>query len=274
MSRYHHAVDVSYPEAREDEVLTLLWSLGTIGVQELAPGRQRAFFATAATARVLALRSIPGVSASPRRIADEDWIRHSRQYLTTQHIGRLLIRTPWSRSRPRPGESLLVIDPARAFGTGGHESTRLALRALSAASPAKQRVLDVGCGSGILALAALRLGAVTAVALDFDAEATAATARNARRNDLSPLVVQGEIAAISGIFDLVLANLTLPLLLAEAGELARRVAPPGALVCAGLLTQDRDTLLAKLRDVGFHSFTDSGEGEWHAVVARRAASGS
>jgi ribosomal protein L11 methyltransferase len=125
------------------------------------------------------------------------------------------------------------IDPGRAFGSGAHTTTRLVLERLVERSPVT--VLDVGCGSGVLAVVAARLGAARVDAIDIDPAAKEATASNAARNAVHVNVRDESLDALDGPYDLVLANLLAPVLVAHAPDLVRLVAPGGRLVVSGVL---------------------------------------
>jgi ribosomal protein L11 methyltransferase len=175
------------------------------------------------------------------------WRDHAR---LVEVNDRLVVCPPWARPSPRAsGRIELVIDPGRAFGSGAHPSTRLALAALERSLVGDARVLDAGCGSGVLAIAALRLGASRATGLDVDPAALDATRRNAERNGvLDRLSVSDasvdHVAATRGPFELVLANMLLPQLVAMAGPLRAALAPGATLVLSGVLTEQRRPLLA------------------------------
>jgi ribosomal protein L11 methyltransferase len=175
------------------------------------------------------------------------WRDHAR---LVEVNDRLVVRPPWARPSPRAsGRIELVIDPGRAFGSGAHPSTRLALAALERSLVGDARVLDAGCGSGVLAIAALRLGASRATGIDVDPAALDATRRNAERNGvLDRLSVSDasvdHVAATRGPFELVLANMLLPQLVAMAGPLRAALAPGATLVLSGVLTEQRRPLLA------------------------------
>jgi len=148
---------------------------------------------------------------------------------------RLVIRPPWVS--PVGAAMEVVVDPGRAFGSGAHPSTRLALAALVGRVRGGEQVLDVGCGSGVLALAALALGASTAVGVDIDPAARAATAANADRNGMAGRLAVTDV--VGGQYPLVLANLLLPDLVAVAPAVAGAVEPGGALVVSGVLDGQR-----------------------------------
>jgi ribosomal protein L11 methyltransferase len=157
---------------------------------------------------------------------------------------------------PGPGQRVVLVDPGQAFGTGGHASTRLALALLdelAASRPAGWSVLDVGTGSGVLALAALRLGAGRAVGCDVDRAALAEARSNAAANGLPGALAlfAGTLDAVgSARFDAVLANLLRRELAPLLPALARLLAPGGAAVLAGLLVEERAGAEAVLARVG------------------------
>ena len=244
----HSGLEVTGPERLADRIVAALWAAGTVGVEHLADGRLRAYFGTEPAAALVAelVELDPGVTVERFDLAERDWTATSRAFARAVTLGPLVVRPPWL---PAPAADALdiVIEPARAFGTGSHESTWLMLAELVATPPRAQGVLDVGSGTGVLAIAALKLGARRATALDLDPEAVAASRANAARNRVEADVVQAGPAAVDGAFELVLANLSRPILTATAGELAARVKPGGELLTAGYLCRDEAAIEALFR---------------------------
>jgi ribosomal protein L11 methyltransferase len=214
------------------------------------------------------------------------WRPHARAVVVGD---RLVVRPPWVAPpgdaglgcAPVGGTSLrrgvpaeVVIDPGRAFGHGAHPSTRLVLASLDGLVTGGERVLDVGCGSGVLAIAALALGAGRAVAVDVDPAALAATRDNAARNGVADRVVvvgpAGRVARATGRFDLVLANMLLADLVAVAPEVAERLAPGGALAVSGVLAGQRRGLVAAYRSAGLTPVPggDRVEDGWLGIILR------
>jgi ribosomal protein L11 methyltransferase len=134
-----------------------------------------------------------------------------------------------------PEDVVVTIDPGRVFGHGAHPTTRLLLEELDRRIVGGERVLDVGCGSGVLAVAAARLGAATVTAVDIDPDAVLVTLANAARNGVTVAASTTALAEVTGVHDIVLANIGAAVLREEAVALQARVAPTGVLVMSGLL---------------------------------------
>ena len=172
------------------------------------------------------------------RLADRPWEREWLKDFRPMRFGRRLWVCPGGQRATAADAIELELDPGLAFGTGTHATTALCLEWLDGQALAGRRVLDYGCGSGILALASLKLGAASATAFDIDPQALLATRDNARRNALErDLTVAGEPAAIRGPFDVVLANILAGPLVALAPALAGYCAPGAAIALAGLLDE-------------------------------------
>ena len=232
--------------------------------------------AAAAALAPLALEGAPEPRAS--LVEPPDWAREWRRFYRPVRAGRLVICPPWEPFPAGPGDVVIVIDPGRAFGTGHHESTRLCLRAVGSQLAPGTRVLDLGTGSGILAVAAARLGAASVRALDVDPVAVRVARESARRNG-----VAGRVVAAAGSLgrewpwagsgrdaaDLVLANLSRPLIESLAREIARTLRPAGVLVASGYLAREADAVGEALAAAGLRTLRVESEGEWCCHVALR-----
>jgi ribosomal protein L11 methyltransferase len=187
-------------------------------------------------------------------VADRAWEREWLKDFRPMRFGRRLWVCPAGRRPDGPAPVVLALDPGLAFGTGTHPTTALCLEWLDAAIAGGERVLDYGCGSGILALAALKLGAEEAAALDIDPQALVATRENAAKNGLSQRVAVAESAdALVGRFDVVLANILSGPLVTLAPALAARTRAGGALLLAGMLERQADEVARAYRpwfDIG------------------------
>jgi ribosomal protein L11 methyltransferase len=188
-----------------------------------------------------------------------------RPYARAVTVGdRLVVRPPWVPPGAAPAVAEVVVDPGRAFGSGAHPSTRLALVALVDLVQGGERVLDVGCGSGVLALAALALGAAGAVGVDIDPAARQATAANAARNGMSDrITVLDAIGGVADRFRLVVANLLLPDHLALASAIGGAVEPGGLLVVSGVLDGQRAAVESAF---GGDTVEDRSEDGWLALT--------
>jgi len=178
-----------------------------------------------------------------RTVDDEDWLEAWKATVTPIHIGRFLVRPTWSHATEE-GAITIALDPGMAFGTGLHPTTQQCLEAVSYLDLEGVRVLDVGTGSGILAIAAAKRGAREIVAVDTDALAVDAARENAAQNRVVLDVRRGSAADVAGTFDVVLANLVGPILERIAPDLRARVSAGGSLVAAGITAEAEPAVLA------------------------------
>ncbi|HSL22312.1 MAG TPA: 50S ribosomal protein L11 methyltransferase [Vicinamibacterales bacterium] len=209
-------------------------------------------------------------AARPLEVEDEDWARRSQEDLRAIAIGRVIVAPPWDV--PAPGACgqaaiVIVIEPSMGFGTGHHATTRLCLRALQQLDLREKRVIDVGTGSGVLAIAAAKLGARDVIAFDNDPDALAAARGNVARNGVTLDVRAADLESETlPRADVVLANLTGALLRRQADRLAR-LAPRGHLVVSGFLDEEAHAVLAAF---GPRAATDRADHEdgWSALTVR------
>lgn len=254
---------------RRDRLLAELDEFGVTAVDDL-DGAARFFFPTA-EARDRAAAAMPAIdpSAACERalISDENWAERSQASITAVRVGELVIAPPWAV--PRDGSTVIVIQPSMGFGTAHHESTRLCLGLLQHLPTIKGlRVLDVGTGSGVLAIAARILGATTVVAADYDPDAIESARENLELNHVGSAITLlpldlAEPSALAGRqFDLVFANLTGGMLARFAATLAGFPAPGGTLITSGV-TIDEDAMVTQaLTAAGFALRRRETEREW------------
>lgn len=201
-----------------------------------------------------------------RQLEDRVWEREWMQNFRVQSFGRLTVSPGWLADEHLP-EPFLLLDPGLAFGTGTHETTRLCLRFLDGFDLQGQTVIDYGCGSGILALAAARLGAARVSATDLDARAMDATRQNCLRNQLQQLV-QVLPEAELGKCDLLLANIHLNPLRQLAPRLISLLNPGGTLVLSGIL-ESQTPALQQAYAQGVLFSGSSQEGDWVCLTGKR-----
>jgi ribosomal protein L11 methyltransferase len=197
-----------------------------------------------------------------------------REWARPAQAGRLLIRPPWvAASTVGPGPEIVevVIDPGHAFGHGGHPSTRLVLEALSARLRPGQSVLDVGCGSGVLSVAAAALGAGSVTAIDIDPVAVSVTSANAQLNGVADRITASDrpVAAVPGRFDVVLANIGVVVLRELTPFLVERLKPGGWLALSGLLEHQWEEVAPQVKGRIEGVLREEG---WTAVVIERPSS--
>ena len=203
-------------------------------------------------------------------ISDEDWATGWRQHFSVARIGRRLVVKPtWEPFSATGGDLVIELDPGMAFGTGTHATTRLCLEALEAVMQPGCDVLDVGTGSGILAIAAAKLGARRVLGTDIDADAIAVARQNCAQNQVSVDLVTTPLAAIPGTFSIVLANILAEDLVSMAADLAARVRTSGALILSGILQEREAYVTAGFFGTGLILATASHDSEWCCLVYRR-----
>jgi ribosomal protein L11 methyltransferase len=210
-----------------------------------------------------------------RREAHEDeWRDVWKQYFRATRVGRsFLVRPSWDKPPSRPGDRVIDLDPGRAFGTGGHASTRLCIvLAEEVEARAVKRFLDLGCGSGILSVAAARLWpAAAGVAADLDPEAAACAAENLAANDIRTVETRvGSLDCVDARADqdLVLANIQADVLVALAPALPSRLSPGATVILSGLLQGDVPAVLDAYRAVGLSLEARRDQDEWAALRLR------
>ncbi len=285
-------IDLTVPAEALEAVTDLLHRSGTGGVviDDEHAARLRAYLPRdeRLDGRLAALRQqltdlvafFPGMRQMTERrrfVADEEWADAWRAHFHPTRVGRRLVVVPtWEAFQPAADDVILRLDPGMAFGTGTHASTALCLEALEAQDLAGARVLDVGTGSGILAVAAALLGAAEVTGLDIDPLAVRIARQNAEQNGVGDRVharyceLRDALSAGLRPARLVLANLTADLLVQIAPDLAAAVEPGGLVVASGILAAGRSRVEPAFARAGLHTARAATREDWVALWARRA----
>lgn len=242
--------------ADPDFVLAEVDGLPVLAVEDVAGG-QRLFFATPIDrdAAMPALQAaFPGAALTPVDVPDEQWAERSQASLTAVRVGRITVAPPWDV--PVDDSLVVTILPSMGFGTGHHASTRLCLALLQQLTLSTARVVDVGTGSGVLAIAALRLGAASALAVDYDHDSIVCAQESAELNgitaglDIRQVDLEHDRSLPGAPFDVVLANLTGGLLMRLVDPLTALVAPGGTMILSGITAAEADDVIRTFAAAG------------------------
>jgi ribosomal protein L11 methyltransferase len=226
----------------------------------------------------LAGASIAG-DVSTRVVDEEDWAESWKEHFHVERFGERIVVVPsWRAFEPREQDVVITLDPGMAFGTGQHETTRMCLEALERAVRAGARVLDVGCGSGILSIAAAKLGAREVLAVDVDANCVRITDENARANAVDGVVRARVGSAGAGWpfeahaagFDVVIANIIARVIVELATSLVGALASEGRLIASGIIGEREAETVTALEASGARIDAVRAMGEWRCIEAVRA----
>lgn len=288
------------PEA-VDSISETFRRLGVSGVAiepAVEPLADEGFIETAATIRVLAyLPHHPGVNGDlerieqglwhlsafdlapmgplVKRVIDEaDWANAWKDHFHTTRIGRrLVIRPTWRDVSPAPSDVILSLDPGMAFGTGLHPTTRMMLESIEEKLKPGMRVFDIGTGSGILSVAAAKLGAPEVLAVDLESVACEVARENVRLNDVQSAVNvrRGSIGAGQGKFDLILANIIATVIADLTPEFRKRMSSESRLIVSGIIREREHLVLDAFANHGLLVVDTRSSGDWLCLVARAEA---
>ena len=250
-----------------------------VPARDPAAAGQAVATATEALGHLQAFGLRPIGDLTTRLVHEADWAEAWKAHFPVLRVGRrLVIKPTWRRHRAAPDDVVLALDPGMAFGTGLHPTTRLCLAALEGLADRGAldggRLLDVGCGSGILAIAAAKLGAATVLGVDLDPIAVEATTENAVRNALARRIAarHGSLPTGDPPFDLILANLIASVLVALAPLLGEELRAGGTVLASGIFVDREADVRSAFEAVGLVVTGRTTEGEWVALEAvRRSA---
>jgi len=266
------AIDVRGPA--DDRLLAMLDDLAATAIDE-RDGAVRVFFSSTDD-RDRAITALAGhFSVAAIEVPDEDWARRSQENLGPISVGRVTVFPSASSRVATPDTVSIVIVPSMGFGTGHHATTRLCLAALQTIDLSDRTVLDVGTGSGLLAIAADRLGAARAIGIDNDADAIQSARENLVLNPEARHVAfeTGDLRTMAlPDADVVTANLTGALLVRSARDVLAPLREGGALIVSGLLVDERDAVLRALTDGtagGIEIFWEHSEDTWVGLAVKK-----
>lgn len=208
-----------------------------------------------------------------RQIDEQDWAESWKAYFWPEKISdRITVKPTWRPYRPEPGEVVLEIDPGMAFGTGTHATTALCIRLIEAHLRPGCAFLDIGTGSGILMVAAAKLGAAELFGVDIDEVAVEIAEKNLRLNqvdsDCFALATGHLVDVVPRKFDLVAANILSEVIVRLLDDIGKVLKTGGTLICSGIIAENRETVLLKMAETGFEVLDVSDQEEWVAIAAR------
>jgi ribosomal protein L11 methyltransferase len=259
------SIDLDCTQDVKDILIADLYEAGCTGIVELEETKLRVFFADDAREGEIVSRF--GGTAEPAD--NRDWVAFAREHLHPMEIGERIFVTPeWRAESTPPGRIRIEVNAGLAFGTGAHETTRLCLEALERLVRPGIAVADVGTGSGILAEAAIKLGASRAVACDTDPQATATAKQNLERAGVPVVVFTGSAEAIADrSAHIVVANISPAWVSALAADWARILKPGGTAILSGFEAADLPAVMGALRQAGLKVDGEFGENEWRMLEA-------
>jgi len=274
-----HEFKISLPDELREPVTGALFELGCVGSSD-DDGVTVAYFPASEPVETVmaALRGFEGISVEYRPIEDQDWYEPWKKSIGPMSVAGLVICPPWKTPAPKDGEEVVIIDPGQAFGAGEHETTRMCLETIKAWTDSHtglidMGVLDVGTGTGILAIAAYRFGFGRVTAVDIETRAVETAGRNLALNGLVGKVKlgPGSVKDAGVGYDLIAANLFLEVLTENIGPIAAALNPGGGVIVSGLLEGQDDEFLLAARAAGLHLVEKRSEGKWVCMLLAAAA---
>ena len=205
------------------------------------------------------------------KMHEEDWANTWKQYYKPSKVGEKIVVKPiWEEYEAKDGELVVDLDPGMAFGTGTHETTRMCIQALERYVKEESTVFDVGCGSGILAIAAAKLGAKLAVGVDLDPVAVESSIENVGYNNLNNIeILHGNLVeVIDGKADIVVANILAEIICILTDDVKRDLKDGGIFITSGIIHDRVDMVCEKLEATGFEVIEKNRDGEWNCIVAK------
>ena len=263
------------PGRSRDAVIGALFESGSLGIQEDGADVVTPFPPDADIAAILrAVRAADGDAAVSQHPAPDVDVSEWRGSVRAQELGRITIAPPWLAAG-YPPESTVIVDPAMAFGTGEHATTRGVVRLLQRLDLRGKNVADLGAGSAVLSIAAVKLGARSAVAIEIDPDAIGNAEENVRANRVADRVsvIEGDATPVLRLVapvDVILANIISSVLIPMMGPISESLAAGGHAIVSGILVPERESVLAAVKSAGLALAEEDIEGEWWTALLGRA----
>mgnify|MGYP002732673141 CR=1 FL=1 len=269
---YWEMIDPSLIDSMPEDVLVHAW---------FEPDHRFADRLSALKSRMAELKSMElgmetgSLDVQTQEVHDEDWAETWKKFYKPFKAGKSLVVKPtWEPYEAQDGDRIIEIDPGMAFGSGTHETTSMCLTFLEDYMKPDMRVIDVGTGSGILAIGAALLGAKDVLAIDIDPTAVKVAKENVQHNRLDGKVncVQGDLLAKTDeVCDLCVANIIADVICGFAEPLKAHIAPSGLFICSGIIREREQDVLNALSKAGYTLIEERKKGEWVAMISRRPA---
>ncbi len=216
---------------------------------------------------------LPEADVEVVSVEQSDWANNWKKYYKPIRVGKsIVIKPSWEPYEKQDGDVIVELDPGMAFGTGTHETTRMCMELLERFVTPETTVLDVGCGSGILSITSLLLGAKSIVGVDIDPVAVDVAVENGERNGFCPpryVIKKGNLAdEIEGMFDIAVANIVADAIKMLAPDVKRFIKPEGYFICSGIIEDRIDDVKECLNSLGYNIIEVLRQGEWAAMLCR------
>ena len=261
-------IDPKLLETMPEDVLVHAWFTPDEGFPSLV-ARLRQRLESLGAAR----RGMGTLKLDSRNIPDENWADMWKTFYHAFRAGKhLLVKPTWEEVTPAPGDQVIEIDPGMAFGSGTHETTGMCIALLEEVLKGGESVVDVGTGSGILAIAAAMSGAGKVLAVDIDPDAVRVARENAEHNHVDNLVsvVEGNLLdRIDETCDICVANIISDVIISFAQPLMRHIVPGGLFICSGIVRERTEEVRTALENAGFRILKTVRRGEWTAFLCGR-----
>ena len=219
--------------------------------------------------------NIGSLRVETRSVNDKSWADVWKKYFKPFYAGQhLVVKPTWEPFDPAPGDRVIEIDPGMAFGSGTHETTGMCLSILEENIRGGEEIIDVGTGSGILAIGAALLGAGHVLAVDIDPDAVKVAAENVANNHVQDIVTvqQGNLLEkVDAVCDICVANIISDIIISFAAPLMSHIRPGGLFICSGIVSMRADEVAQALLDAGYEILQKYTRGEWTAFLSRRNA---